>query len=128
MNVQITSYNAMVVTVDGTGKHHLGLSDVLYSFGYECQKNNGHINRPNCKFAFFYVSGGPKKIIYWAIVERIIETDTKRIYLLECIMKLKRPIPLGTIPPNFSGGAIEIPLNDIFKIENMDDLYKYRVG
>jgi len=120
--------NAMIVTVDGTGKHPLGLKDVLYNFKYECQKNDSkYINRPACKYIFFYVSGGPKKIVYWSIVSYIIETAKKRIYFLESLMKLKKQIPLGKIPPNFKGGALEVSLDVLFKVNNMDELYDYKI-
>lgn len=129
ITIPFSSYsNAMIVTVDGTEKHPLGLKDVLYNFKYECQRNDGkYINRPACKFIFFYVSGGAKKMLYWAIVNFITESTQKRIYFLESIMKLKKPVPLGSVPPVFSGGAISVPVDIPFKIKNMDELYSHLV-
>jgi hypothetical protein len=118
----------MIVAVDGTGKKHdLGLKDVLYNFRYLCQRNSGAIRRPTSKHIGFYVSGGPKKILYWAIVSRIRESSKQRCYYLEAIMMLKSPIPLGTIPPNFSGGGIEISLDSFFHIRSVDEIYSHRV-
>jgi len=127
VTVPFSSFSrAMIVTVDGAGNHPLGLKDVLYNFKYECQRNDDtRINRPASKFIFFYVSGGPKKLLYWAIVNFITETLKKRIYFLEAIMKLKKPVPLGSIPPVFSGGALEVPIDIPFKIKSMDELYDH---
>ncbi len=124
-----TSFShAMIVCVDGTGKHPRGLGDVLHNFKYECQRNGyKRSNRPACKHIFFYVSGGAKQLLYWAIVDFITETSSKRTYFLEAIMKMKKPVPLGAIPPIFNGGALQVPLDVPFKIDNMDKLYDHIV-
>lgn len=127
--IPFSSYNnIMVVAVDGTGKKHpLGLKDVLFNFRYLCQKNVDLIKRPATKYIGFYVSGGPKKVKYWAIVDSIVETEDRRYYNLESIILMKKPIPLGTIPPNFSGGGVEIPLKAFFEISNLDEIYEHRI-
>ena len=125
ISLPFSSYDSiMIVAVDGTGKKHdLGLRDVLYNFRYLCQRNRAGIRRPAAKHIGFYVSGGPKAIVYWAIVDNIVESSDNRCYNIESIMRLNRPIPLGTIPPNFSGGGVEIPLEKFFNLRSVEDIY-----
>ena len=120
--------NVMIVAVDGTGKNHpLGLRDVLFNFRYLCQANGSvaGINRPATRYIAFYVSGGPKAIVYLSIVERIFEKGDQRYYYLESISKLRHPIPLGKTPPYFSGGGIQLSLKDFMRLENVDEIYEH---
>ena len=120
----------MVVAVDGTGKkHHLGLKDVLYNFRYLCQANGTvtRVNRPAAKHIAFYVSGGPKAIVYYATVENIVEDNDQRCYYLDSISKLKDPIPLGKIPPNFSGGAVHLSIRNFMRLNNTDEIYQHLI-
>ena len=114
----------MIVAVRGTDDYHHGWQHVLENFYYECGRNNGSFRRrPATPYIAFYRTKDPKAITHWGRVKEITEGDEWRTYKLRSLVQLDTPIPVGKIPPNFSGGCVEMPLEEFFKIKDLDQVY-----
>lgn len=126
--IPFTSENVMIVSSNGARMYDYGWHKVLENFEYRCPKNDGTYNRRIASpYIAFYRTYDPKAITHWARVERITEDETYRVYELKTLTKLSKPIPIGKIPPGFSGGCVEISFDNLFTISNMDEIYsKYR--